>query len=152
MDGLVAVSPTAAPWIRPYRAVEWVSGPRESEPEVAAIARSRTGLELLEAGVNSCVVLAEVTAIVAGSWAAQSLLMPPVDLGDRGPSLADLEASFLTPEAIENLDLGEELHEAIAAEWAQHRETPPQSPRSQPIPLAEPSENALAAPEWISQP
>ncbi|GAB4341647.1 MAG: hypothetical protein Fur0042_03260 [Cyanophyceae cyanobacterium] len=158
MDGLVAVSPTAAPWIRPYRAVEWVSGPREPEP--VAIARSRTGLELLEAGVNSCVVLAEVTAIVAGSWAAQSLLMPTMELGDRGPSVAELEASFLTPEAIENLELGEELNEAIAAEWAQHRETPPrpqpqsrpQPPRSPQIPLPEPLDNALAAPEWIPQP
>lgn len=147
MDGVVAASLAAAPWVRPYRAVEWVSGPREPEP--VAIARSRTGLELLEAGVNSCVVLAEVTAIVAGSWAVQSLVMPPTELGDRGPSAAQLDASFLTPEAIEDLDLVEELRDAIAAEWAQHRETSHTQPRS---PLPEASENALAEPEWMPLP
>jgi hypothetical protein len=151
MDGVVAASltasPTAAPWIRPYRAVEWVSGPREPEP--VAIARSRTGLEVLEAGVNSCVVLAEVTAIVAGSWAVQSLLMPPTELGDRGPSVAQLDGSFPTPEAIEDLDLVEELRDAIAAEWAQHRETPPQQQRAA---LTGRSDNALAEPEWIPLP
>lgn len=162
MDGFVAVSPPAAPWVRPYRAVEWVSGPQDSE--VAAIARSRVGADLLEAGVNSCLVLAEVTAIVAGSWAAQSLLMPPTDLGDHGPSVADLEASFLTPEAVEDLDLGDELGHAIAAEWAQWS-APTQAPtatttptaqgrnRDRPVPhRPENPGQAVAAPEWMPIP
>ena len=140
----------------------------DGRPSSTTLQPSRSRLApFLGGGVSSCVLLAEAVAIVSGTWAAQSLFLVPNALERHTPTPAELDASFLSPAAIAELDLLEELQATLSVELAAALDRyfqDPAAPRA-PRPMAAASEGeqmlhplddingtAIVAPRWMPTP